>query len=163
MILGYNTIGGSTNTLTNWFVGSGFDLSSNMTATDFYFYGNANSGTATFDVAVYQETSLNNYTFVGNAISTASVGSTPTWNHFSLNNLSLTAGNRYYLAIWTASAFTFYFDAAPANTTYATTGNTFNIWPSPENGGITDAAKLSLYISDTPPVPPTATISWLAA
>lgn len=144
-ILGYDVIGGSTNTLTDYFVGASFDCISNMTVNRIKWYGQANSGTITMDCAIYEETSLNNYTFIKQATTTISV-STTGWYEFTFTDTNLDAGKRYYLAVWSASAFTFYFNSGvQAGTTYATTGNTFNTWPSPELGGITDAAPLSMY------------------
>lgn len=145
-ILGYDVIGGSTNTLTDYFVGASFDCISNMTVNRLRWYGRANSGSITMDCSIYQETSLNNYTFITQATATITV-STDGWYEFSFSDTNLTVGNRYTLFVWSTSAFTFYFNGGcQAGTTYATTGNTFNAWPTPETGGITDAAPLSMYV-----------------
>lgn len=149
LILGYDVIGGSTNTFTDWFVGASFDNIRNGSVSKLSWYGNSNSGSITMDCAIYEETSLNNYTFIAQAQSTISVGSTPAWNDFDLR-ANLQVGKRYYIAVWSTGAFTFYFNSgAQAGTTYATTGNTFNTWPSPELGGATDAAPLSMYVTFT--------------
>jgi hypothetical protein len=143
---GYNVIGGSSNTLTDYFVGASFDCISSRTVNRMKWYGKANSGTITVDAALYEETSLNNYTFIGQATATISV-TTDGWYEFTFADTNLDVGKRYYLAVWSTSAFTFYFKTNfQAGTTYDTTGNTFNTWPTPELGGALDSAALSMYM-----------------
>lgn len=148
--MGYDTIGITSNAFTDYFVGTSFDCIRNASISSLSWYGKGTSGTVTVDCAIYEETAQNNYTFLAQAQSTISVTSTAGWNTFDLRR-KLEVGKRYFIAVWSAGDFTFYGNSGVREAaTYATNGNTFNTWPSPESGSpVVDAAFLSMYVTYT--------------
>jgi hypothetical protein len=145
-ILGNTDIETTTTNLTDWFLGSGFDCTETFNVERLYFYAAAGTSTANVYAAVYEETSLNNYTLrfsTGTRFVVANT--TPQWWSIDINGV-VQSGKRYGLFIWSPQDLINYSDFFAANVTYGTTGNTAPNWPSPEFGGTVDDKRLSIYV-----------------